>query len=139
MSDIPTRDKMSVQEMIGLYLALPGSSKRPASNNRFFFLLLSIVSLLYGAAALFGVILNLVFIASFSLAAFLVSLFVFSLALNILTFLLLSRRFLRHHPLPLVSDYTSQQILTTLARLIGLIACPLLLPLIALLQMRKGS
>jgi uncharacterized membrane protein len=126
---------MSLQEMIGLYLALPGSSKRSESRDRFFFFLLSVLSLLYGAAALFGVILNLVFIASFSLATFLASLFIPSLALNVLTFLLL----LKQYSLPLVSDCTSQQILTALACLIGLIACPLLLPFMALLQVRKGS
>lgn len=139
MSDVSAKDNMSLQDMIGLYLALPGSSKQTAFGNRFFFSLLSVLSLLYGAAALFGVILNLVSVASFSLVAFLVSLFILSLALNILTFLLLSRCFLKRHSLPLINDYTPQQIQMTLVRLIGLIACPLLLPVTALLQARKGS
>lgn len=137
MSNIPARNKqiLHLQEMIGLYLALPG----PGYSDRFFVPLLTFLSLLYGIAGLIGVLLDLVFIASFSLLVFFISLFILSLALNCLTFLLLSRRFLKQDSLPLLSDYTSKQIHITVVRIIGLIACPLLLPIMALLQVSKGS
>lgn len=124
--------RLDLQERIGLYLALS------PNNNTFFFFMMTFLSLLIGIAGLMGVIVSFLF-ATFSLVIFLTSFAILSLALNWLTFLLLSRRILKQHSLPLPNDFASRQILTTLAYTIGLMICPLLLPIMALLQISKNS
>lgn len=124
---------LSLQEMFRLYLALPGYS------NQLFFFLLTFLSLLCGIPALVGVFLSLVFIRPFDPVLFLVSLLILSWALNTLTFLLLSKYYIKRQALAPISDYTSEQILTTMVRIIGLMVCPLLLPITALLEVKKSS
>jgi hypothetical protein len=113
---------MSLQEMISLF------------SNQFFLLIYQ--TLVLGISGAIGTFSCLVY--HFSLIYFLTSLWFLFLALNSLTLLLLRKRAMKQQPLPKISNYTFEQIINILMRATGLLSCPLLLPIVALLQVRKG-